>query len=147
MTSATPKFDEVGTWVGSSYVDATARDFARFGELYRNDGVTAWGERVLPAGWADHARTFVAHDDESDDPVSGVPGGFDYGRHWWMWGRYPGSLAAHGYEGQYVLVVPDHEVVVAHLGKTPAEQRHHVVRQLMAIVDAFPVSSPPVGGP
>ena len=28
--------------------------------------------------------------------------GFDYGRHWWMWPDQPGSIAAHGYEGQYV---------------------------------------------
>ena len=141
MTSAAPKFDEVGNWVGSSYVFATARDFARFGELYRNDGVATSGERVLPAGWRDHARTFVAHDPVSRAPDSGIPGGFDYGRHWWMWARYPGSLAAQGYEGQYVLVVPDRELVVVHLGKTPAEQRHHVVRHLMALVDDVP---PPV---
>lgn len=141
MTSAIPKFDGVGTWVGSSYVYATARDFARFGELYRNDGVAASGQRILPVGWTDHARTFVAHDDLSHAPDSGVPGGFDYGRHWWMWCRYPGSLAAHGYEGQYVLVVPDRELVVAHLGKTPAEQRHHVVRLLVDLVDEVPVSA------
>lgn len=141
MTSAIPKFDGAGTWVGSSYVYATARDFARFGELYRHDGVTASGERILPVGWADHARTFVAHDPSSDESETGVAGGFDYGRHWWMWCRYPGSLAAHGYEGQYVLVVPDRELVVAHLGKTPAEQRHHVARLLTELVDAVPVSA------
>lgn len=140
MVSASPKFDEVGTWVGSSYVYATARDFARFGELYRNDGVATSGERVLPTGWLDHARTFVAHDPLSHAPDSGIPGGFDYGRHWWMWARYPGSLAAQGYEGQYVLVVPDRELVVVHLGKTPAEQRHHVVRHLMALVDDVPTA-------
>jgi CubicO group peptidase (beta-lactamase class C family) len=134
MTSATPRFDAAGTWVGSSYVDATARDFARFGELYRNDGVTDSGERILPVGWADHGRTFVAHDPDSD--ADGVAGGFDYGRHWWMWSRYPGSLAAHGYEGQYVLVVPEHELVVVHLGKTPTEQRHHVVGFIADLVDA-----------
>ncbi|MEO6571416.1 MAG: serine hydrolase, partial [Ilumatobacteraceae bacterium] len=80
MTSAVPKFDEAGTFVGSSYVYATARDFAKFGELYRNDGVTVDGARILPLGWVEHGRTFVAH-----DPVESVPGGFDYGRHWWMW--------------------------------------------------------------
>ena len=47
MTSATPKFDTAGTFVGSSYVYATARDFARFGYLYLRDG---WwdGRRLLP---------------------------------------------------------------------------------------------------
>ncbi len=57
MDSAIPKFDDAGDFVGSSYVFATARDFARFGELYRHDGVTDSGERILPIGWVDHART------------------------------------------------------------------------------------------
>jgi CubicO group peptidase (beta-lactamase class C family) len=130
MHSAEPRFDAAGTWVGSSYVDATARDFARFGELYLHDGCVD-ERRVLPAGWVDHARTFVAH-----DPVEGVPGGFDYGRHWWMWPPYPESLAAHGYEGQYVVVLPDRDLVMVHLGKTEAAQRHHVVAGLRAVADA-----------
>jgi CubicO group peptidase (beta-lactamase class C family) len=122
MTSAIPKFDDAGTWVGSSYVYATARDFARFGELYRHDGVTERGERILPEGWVDHGRTKVAHE-ASDD----LPSGFDYGRHWWMWPEHPHSIAAHGYEGQYVVIVPDRELTVVHLGKTPAEVRRHLV--------------------
>ncbi|MFN3258498.1 MAG: serine hydrolase domain-containing protein [Ilumatobacter sp.] len=111
MHSATAKFDPAGDFVGSSYVYATARDFARFGELYLHDGVTdaGRGERILPAGWLDHARTPSAHDPES---------GFDYGRHWWLWPAFPGSLACHGYEGQFTLVVPSLDLVLVHLGKT-----------------------------
>lgn len=111
MGTAIPKFDEGGDFVGSSYVYATARDFARFGELYRNDGVTTDGIRILPVGWTDHARTKSAHDPES---------GRDYGRHWWMWPRFPNSLACGGHEGQHVLIVPDRDLVVVHLGKTPS---------------------------
>ncbi|MGI9578661.1 MAG: serine hydrolase domain-containing protein, partial [Microthrixaceae bacterium] len=96
MASAAPRFDEVGTWIASSYCFCTARDFAKFGELYRHDGVTAEGERVLPEGWADHGRTQVAH-----DPTDDLEHGFGYGRHWWMWPQYPRSMAAHGYEGQF----------------------------------------------
>jgi CubicO group peptidase (beta-lactamase class C family) len=135
IQSAIPKFDGAGTWVGSSYVYATARDFARFGELYRRDGVTAAGDRVLPAGWAGHGRTFVAH-----DPAAPIPGGFDYGRHWWMWPEFPGSIAAHGYEGQYIIVVPDRELTVVHLGKTEADLRHHVVALLADLIRSVPVS-------
>jgi CubicO group peptidase (beta-lactamase class C family) len=111
MTSATPHFDDVGDFVGSSFVDATARDFARFGELYLHDGVTDRGEgtRILPVGWRDHARTKSAHDEET---------GLDYGRHFWLWPAFPGSFACHGYEGQYVLVLPDRDLVLVHLGKT-----------------------------
>lgn len=124
MHSATPKFDDHGTFIGSSYVDATARDFARFGELYRNDGVVD-GRRLLPQGWSDHARTFVAHDED----------GLDYGRHWWLWREWPDSMACHGYEGQYCIVVPDRELVVVHLGKSPVESRDELTSRLRAIVD------------
>jgi CubicO group peptidase (beta-lactamase class C family) len=115
-------------------VYATARDFARFGELYRHDGVTASGERILPEGWAEHGRTFVAH-----DPTEQVPGGFQYGRHWWMWPEFAGSLAAHGYEGQYIVVVPDRDLTVVHLGKTDASVRHHLIAGLAELVRDVPV--------
>jgi CubicO group peptidase (beta-lactamase class C family) len=134
MHSAIPKFDGAGNWVGSSYVFATARDFARFGELYRNDGVAESGERVLPAGWADHGRTFVAHDAEA----AGAEG-FDYGRHWWMWPGFPRSIAAHGYEGQYVVVVPDRELTLVHLGKTVREHQPALVTHLAALMRTVPV--------
>jgi CubicO group peptidase (beta-lactamase class C family) len=124
MGSADPRFDDAGTFIGSSYVYATAREFALFGELYRNDGV-AGGRRVLPAGWRDHGRTFSAHDPET---------GYDYGAHWWLWPEFPGSFAAHGYEGQYTLVVPDRELVVVHLGKVPVDTRPIVHAHLGAIV-------------
>ena len=127
MHSATPKFDDSGTFVGSSFVYATARDFARFGEMYRNDGVAADGTRGLPTGWRDHARTFAARDEEGE---------FDYGAHWWLWRDLPGSYACHGYEGQYIVVVPDRELVVVHLGKCPAEQRAIVNDALRQVVAA-----------
>ena len=133
MHSATPKFDPAGNWVGSSYVYATARDSARFGELYRNDGVAESGVRVLPAGWADHGRSFVAH-----DPDGAGPGGFDYGRQWWMWPEFPGSIAAHGYEGQYIVVVPDRELTVVHLGKTSPEHQPGVVAHLGDLIRSIP---------
>ncbi len=47
MKSADPEFDEAGTWVASSYLHATAQDYARFGLLYLRDGM--WdGTRLLP---------------------------------------------------------------------------------------------------
>jgi CubicO group peptidase (beta-lactamase class C family) len=127
MASAIPKFDTAGTFVGSSYVYATARDFARFGQLYLDDGMVG-DERILPEGWRDVARTQIAFDDE---------GGFGYGRQWWLWPEFPGSLACHGYEGQYTLVVPDRDLVVVHLGKVPADDRAIVRAALRAVVEAF----------
>ena len=128
MASAIPKFDAAGDFVGSSYVFATARDFAKFAELYRNDGVAASGERVLPAGWVAHAGVPVSHDDEN---------GCDYGRHWWMWPQIPGSLACHGHEGQYIVVVPDRELVVVHLGKTDAAVAPQLRARLRQLIDRF----------
>jgi len=141
MPSAQPRFDEVGTWVGSSFVYATARDFARFGELYRNDGVSVTGERVLPSGWVDHGRTWVAHDAEGVGRH-----GFDFGRHWWMWPEFPGSIAAHGYEGQYVLVVPDRRATVVHLGKTERVHQAPLVASIADLVHSISPSASPFGG-
>ena len=126
MHSAVPKFDDAGTFVGSSFVYATARDFAKFGDLYRNDGV-AGGVRVLPSGWAAHAATFTAHDPDT---------GFDYGAQWWLWPDFAGSFACHGYEGQYTVVLPDRELVVVHLGKSPSAQRPIVNDRLRDIFRA-----------
>lgn len=124
MTDAEPRFDDAGTFVGSSYVHAPARQFARFGELYLRDG-TVGDERILPVGWVDHARAWVAHDPDH---------GFDYGRHWWMWPDQPLSLGAHGYEGQYVVVLPAADAVVVHLGKTDASVRDRLVARLRRII-------------
>lgn len=125
MTSARFRHDDAGDFVGSSFVDATARDFARFGELYRHDGVTSTGERILPDGWSHHARVQVATDPDT---------GFGYGRHWWSWPDFPRSLACHGYEGQYTLVLPDDRVVLVHLGKTPVELAPRLVDRLAELV-------------
>lgn len=135
MKTAEPGFDESGTWIGSTYVYATARDFARFGELYRNDGVAASGEQLLPLGWADHGRVFVAHDPEAAGRY-----GFDYGRHWWMWPEFPRSIAAHGYEGQFVVVVPDRQLTVVHLGKTVRELQPPLVAALADLIASVPVT-------
>jgi CubicO group peptidase (beta-lactamase class C family) len=130
MHSAVPKFDQAGDFVGSSYVYATARDFARFGELYLHDGVAdgGAGRRVLPAGWMDHARTVTGHDDAS---------GLDYGRHWWLWQAFPGSLACHGYEGQFIAVFPDRDLVLAHLGQTPSAYNPGLLMRLARLADAL----------
>jgi CubicO group peptidase (beta-lactamase class C family) len=108
MTSAIPKFDPAGTFVASSYVYATARDFARFGLLYLRDGV--WdGRRVLPEGWVDTAREPTETDPERR-----------HSAHWWVQPDGLGTFACDGYEGQRIVLVPALDLVVVRLGKTPA---------------------------
>jgi CubicO group peptidase (beta-lactamase class C family) len=113
MTSPVPKFDEAGTFIGSSYCFCTAEDFARFGLLYLRNGV--WdGRRILPEGWVDYART----------PTPQQPGAqAPYGAHWWLdWGG-PGSFSANGFGSQVVLIMPDLDTIIVRLGNTALEHR------------------------
>lgn len=115
MTSAVLEADARGTFAGSSYLYATARDWARFGEFLRNDGM--WnGERLLPEGFVSWMR--------EPAPASGG----SYGRgHLWL--RGPGGEAAgvpadtfwlSGHDGQSVAVSPSQRLVVVRLGLTPS---------------------------
>ena len=127
MRSADPEFDEAGTWVASSYVHATAQDFARFGLLYLRDGT--WdGDRVLPAGWVDYARTWVSVDPE-DEPLRRALVG--------LAGDTLGTFRAAGYEGQSITICPPLDLVVVRLGKTPLERKANLVPWRRAMVQAF----------
>jgi len=117
MDSATMEPDASGTFVGSSFMFATARDWARLGQLYLQDGV--WeGRRVLPEGWVRFSTT----------PTAESPGGC-YGAHWWLkLQRDVGgetAAAAHipadafhavGHEGQTLTIIPSRRLVVVRLG-------------------------------
>ena len=127
MSSATAQFDAAGTFVGSSYVYATARDFAKFGELYLRDGMCGT-KRILPVGWVNHARAQTVIDDET---------GQGYGAHWWTQPAEPRSLVASGYEGQQILVLPERDLVIVRLGKTVAEKRSKVREELFEIAQLF----------
>ena len=72
MTGAVMETDTAGTFVGSSFMFATARDWARFGMLYLQDGV--WdGHRVLPEGWVAYTRSAAPADSRRH-----------YGAHFWL---------------------------------------------------------------
>lgn len=124
MKTARPRFDEAGTFIGSSHCYCSVQDFARFGYLYLRDGV--WdGKRILPEGWVDYART---PSEQSE---------FLYGAHFWT---IPGSLglfACDGAEGQRILISPKLDLVVVRLGKTPPHKVAEVVQFCKQMVDAF----------
>ncbi|MGH9111076.1 MAG: serine hydrolase domain-containing protein, partial [Acidimicrobiales bacterium] len=74
MRSTHARFDGAGTFVGSSFLYATAQDYLRFGLLYLRDG--EWdGARLLPEGWVDYARRATSYDAEGERW---------YGAHWWV---------------------------------------------------------------
>lgn len=128
MSSASPRFDKAGTFIGSSYLYATTQDFLRFGYLYLRDGY--WeNSQLLPGGWVDHARKPVDVNVEETDW---------YGAHWWLPDNGLGSFAAKGYEGQRIIVVPERDLVVVRLGKTPAEKADHLDGWLKEIIECFP---------
>ena len=127
MRSAEPRFDAAGTFVGSSYCPCSARDFLRFALLHLRDGV--WdGARLLPAGWVDYART------PTPQPPRAEQG---YGAHWWLGLAGPGSFSAQGYEGQFALIVPEKDLALVRLGRTPLALKDHLPPWVAGVAGAF----------
>ncbi|MBQ9819692.1 MAG: serine hydrolase [Bacteroidales bacterium] len=101
--------DMSGTPVGSSYLYATARDYARFGQMYLDDGCVA-GKRILPEGWVDYTVT----------PASDSKGG--YGAFFWL--NRDKSIAdapedlfsCIGHDGQRIFIIPSKGLVAVVLG-------------------------------
>lgn len=104
-----------GNYVLSSQVWTTARDLARFGQLYVQDGV--WeGERILPESW----RTRVTTPSGPQPPT----GTFGYGATFWLMNKEAGvpadAFSANGNRGQYVVIVPSRNLVIVRRGEDPA---------------------------
>lgn len=128
MKSPIPKFDAAGTFIGSSYCFASARDFARFGLLYLRGGV--WeGRQLLPVGWVDYARTPTFQQ-------AGVVEGA-YGAHWWLGVAGEGSFSANGYDGQYTVLVPDLDLILVRHGATPLDKKDALKAWVGDLVECF----------
>ena len=125
IRSAAPKFDTSGTFIGSSYLFATPQDFARFGLLYLRGGI--WdGQQILPAGWVDYARTPTYQSDQEA-----------YGAQWWLSPDHPGWFYCGGYDGQRILCVPQKDLVIVRLGRTPVAEVDYIWERIAAIVGLF----------
>jgi CubicO group peptidase (beta-lactamase class C family) len=112
MRSARATLDASGVWVASSYVHATALDFAKFGLLYLRGG--EWdGRQLVSREWTDTAQRPLSRDEES---------GHYYSWQWWVTGDDYGTYWASGYEGQMISVVPALDALIIRLGKTPHER-------------------------
>jgi CubicO group peptidase (beta-lactamase class C family) len=114
MRNVTLEFDATGTLQGSAYMLASARDWARFGLLYLNDGMIG-GHRVVPDEWVDFSASATL--------------GTDYGAGFWTnrsehehaKGRVRSGIPrdaffALGDLGQRIVVLPSQHLVIVRLG-------------------------------
>jgi CubicO group peptidase (beta-lactamase class C family) len=141
MTSATMETDEDGTLVGSSYMYATARDWARYGLFLMQAGV--WhGQAMLPAGYV----ALMA------SPVSASGGQYGHGLVW-LWGsdgKGPGmnpdsafgipadTFWMMGHDGQSTAIIASRGLVVVRLGLTPWQDRYQPQPLIKAVLAALP---------
>ena len=137
VRTASMEVDASGVFIGSSYMYASARDWARLGLLCLNQGV--WNsQQILPDDWMEYATT----------PTQTNPAN-NYGAHFWLnqnprdhtlprvFPRLPSdAFAMDGYQGQLVVMVPSEDLVVVRMGFTP--QGNHGVEDLVAgVIDAI----------
>jgi len=137
LRSLVLEFDAAETMLGGVYVWASARDWARLGLLYLRDG--RWdGRRILPEGWVEFTRT----------PAPAKNNGA-YGAHFWLnaepgpeqWQAFgPGleTFQMGGNGGQYVVVVPDRDLLVVRLGEMHVATWAELNAGVAALIRAFP---------
>ncbi len=131
MRHTVAETDWQGNFILSSQVWSTARDLARLGLFWLNDGV--WqGERILPEGWMTYMTT-----PSGPQPAEG-PG---YGATLWLFGLKQGlpdgSYAAQGNRGQYVMVVPTHKLVIVRRGEDPHGARFDIAKFTADVIAAL----------
>jgi CubicO group peptidase (beta-lactamase class C family) len=138
MTSVVPEFDRSGTLIGGSLIHATARDWAKFGEMLRNKGAHR-GEQLVPRAWVE----------EMIEPSPASP---HYGLQTWLNrplsegeehplfpNRAPHSaFSLIGHMGQYVFVSPTQKLTVVRLGHSNREERIAMLQQLADVIELYP---------
>ena len=118
LAIANPHFepDMSGTPVGSSYLYVTARDYARFGQMFLDDGCVG-EKRILPEGWVEYTAT----------PAQASEG--RYGAFFWLnrckvCPDVPEDMfSCNGHDGQQIYIVPSKDLVVVILGYSPKPDR------------------------
>src|SRR6516165_7159766 len=128
--------DPFGNFLGQGYDLGSARDWARLGNLYLQDGV--WnGERILPEGYVKFVSTVAPAWKADRRPI--------YGGFSWIngLGQYPvprDSYYMAGAGGQTTMIVPSHDLVVVRLGHYKGEAIGTVAlqRALALLMEAVP---------
>lgn len=131
MRSAIIEPDEHGTLVGSSYMYAAARDWARYAQFLLQDG--AWqGQQMLPEGFVDMMAT----------PVAASEGQYGHG-FVWLGGRSDAAFGIpadtfylSGHDGQTIAVIRSRQLVVVRLGLTPYSDNYSPQRLIQAVLEA-----------
>jgi CubicO group peptidase (beta-lactamase class C family) len=132
MRRTVAETDWQNNFILSSQVWSTARDLARLGLLWLNDGV--WqGERLLPEGWMRYMAT-----PSGPQPAQGE----GYGATLWLFGPKQGlpegSYAAQGNRGQYIMVIPAKRLVIVRRGEDPAGGGFDIEKFSADVVKALP---------
>lgn len=137
MTSAVIEPDQSGTFIGSSFMLATARDWARFGQLYLDSG-RAGGRQIIPADWIEYVTRHTE--------ISGKRG---YGASFWIvteaqrqdnetLAALPAdTFSARGFQGQYTHIIPSRGLVVVRLGATNDYRAGNPEALPLAVVNAL----------
>ncbi|UCI09854.1 serine hydrolase domain-containing protein [Mesorhizobium sp. B1-1-8] len=135
MRSAVLETDEQGTFVGSSYLYATAHDWARFAQFLLQGGV--WdGNQILPAGFVDWMRepapasrvygkgqVWIEGPGDEENPGAGVTEGLPKDTYW-----------MEGHDGQTAAIIPSEQLVVVRLGLTPGKFGYRPQTMVAALV-------------
>ena len=97
--------DDVGDEFAAAGLNASLRDYARFGKLYLNKG-TFNGEQIVPADWVEQSLT--------PDAPHLMPGkrSFGYGYQWWIPQSEQGEFMAIGVYNQFIYVNPAENVII-----------------------------------
>ena len=132
MTRTFAEHDGNGNYILSSQVWTSARDLARLGLLYQNDGM--WqGERLLPEGWRRFVTTPSGPQPDRD---------FGYGAGFWLFDKSDGipadAFGAFGNRGQYLVVIPSRQLVIVRQGYDDGKTRLDIAKLVAAVVAADP---------
>jgi CubicO group peptidase (beta-lactamase class C family) len=141
MTSMVPEFDASGTLIGGSLMHATARDWAKLGEMLRLKGRAPGGEQLVPSRWVEAmvtpspASPHYGFQTWLNRPIPGTPAS----EHPLFPDRAPESLfSLIGHMGQYVLVSPRQRVTLVRLGHSDSVERPPMLQQAADILELYP---------
>lgn len=132
MTRTWAETDWQGNYILSSQVWTTARDMARMGLLYLNDG--QWdGERILPEGWRDYV-TAASGPQPAQSP-------FGYGASFWLLNTSAGvpadAFGAFGNRGQYLVIIPSLDLLIVRRGYDQAGDGFDIAKFTADVVKAL----------